>query len=118
VRRAILATCLLVAACSGDLARGESLFQKGRYPEAERAFVRIEARERDADDRERATYALYRALTHGALGDLAARDYWLREAVAIERAHPGALEERDRERLRIAIDQSAWDRGDLYRGDR
>ena len=104
--RALLLPLVMVtlSACGGPLGEGESLFGKGRYPEAKQALVAIEAESRGWSDARRAEYALYRGLTLGALGDRGRAAVWLREAKAIEDTHPGALSEQDARRLHIGLE--------------
>jgi hypothetical protein len=104
MRAPIVALVLFTTGCGGALAQGESQFDKGRYPEAKNTFLSIEAESRNYDDPHRAAYALYRGLTHAALGDRASAALWLREAKAIEDAHPGSLSMEDRRRLQVALD--------------
>ena len=105
LRRGWFALPLLVLfACGGALADGRADFKKGRYPQAREAFVGAEAESRTWGDGKRAEYALYRGLTHGALGDRAAAVLWLREAKAIEDARPGTLGRDDRTRLDMALE--------------
>jgi hypothetical protein len=97
---------LLVVACSGcgsALADGESQFKKGSYPEAKQTLASIEDDAKRYDDAKRAEYALYRGLTFGALGDRERSDLWLREAHALEAAHPGSLAADDLRRLKTAL---------------
>lgn len=101
---ALAFSVVFAAACGGALAEGKSDFKKGRYPEAKETFVEAESEMRTWDDRRRAEYALYRGLTHGALGDRAAAGVWLREAKAIEDAHPGSLTADDMTRLRMGLE--------------
>ncbi len=104
-----LAVLLLVcgaAACGGALAEGQSQFEAGRYPEAKQTFAAAEGESRGWSDDRRARYALYRGLTLGALGDRGQAAVWLREARAIEDAHPGTLSPEDAHRLRIALDSN------------
>jgi hypothetical protein len=93
-----------LAACGGALAEGESQFEKGRYPEAKQTFLSLETESRGWGDVRRAEYALFRGLTHAALGDRAQAGLWLREAKAIEDAHPGALSQENRQRLRVGLE--------------
>jgi hypothetical protein len=110
VAMSLAALALVTAGCGGGgLAHGKRLFDKGRYAEAKAAFVALGPCGADCDDGERARYALYRALTHGALGDLDARDAWLHIAAHIAARDPDALDDEDTARLRIALDQLAWD---------
>jgi hypothetical protein len=94
-------------ACGSALARGESQFGKGRYPEAKQTFTQLEDDSRGWDDARRAEYALYRGLTHAALGDRAQAGVWLREAQAIEDAHPGSLSGEDGRRLAVGLEADA-----------
>jgi hypothetical protein len=103
-RLAFALVAWLLVACGGALAEGESQFGKGRYPEAKQTFAAIEVESRTWDDPRRAEYALYRGLTHAALGDRAQAGVWLREAKAIVDAHPGALSHEDEQRLRVGLE--------------
>jgi hypothetical protein len=94
-----------LAGCGGALADGKSQFGRGRYPEAKQTFLSVEARTRTWDASDRAQYALYRGLTHAALGDRAAATAWLTLAKSIENAAPGSLSPRDASRLTIGLDE-------------
>jgi hypothetical protein len=105
MRASTLAPALvLVAACGGGLARGESQFDEGRYPEAKQTFAGLEEDSRVWSDARRAEYALYRGLTLGALGDRAPAGVWLREAKAIEDSHPGSLTREQGLKLKAAME--------------
>jgi hypothetical protein len=105
MRRGRLSLVFLVSAgCAGGLGEGEADFKNGRYPEAKQSFSMLEAESRGYGPAKRAEYSLYRGLTLAALGDRGQADVWLREAVVIEAAHPGALSDEDRSRLKLAID--------------
>ena len=95
----------LAVACGGALAEGKGQFDKGRYPEARQTFVAAEPDSRSWDDSKRAEYALYRGLTHGALGDRGQATVWLRESKAIEDARPGALSAENALRLKLGLEQ-------------
>lgn len=106
LRRWILPLALLFAvACGGALSDGKAQFNKGRYPEAKATFLAAEQDSRTWDDARRAEYTLYRGLTHAALGDKTQAGVWLREAKAIEDAHPGTLSTQDAERLKLGLEQ-------------
>jgi hypothetical protein len=109
VRHAIVTSALVVAVagCAGRLTRAESEFRAGRYPDAKNAFGALEGESRNWADAERAEYAVYRGLTHAALGDRDQASIWLREAQAIESAHPGSLSHEDAQRLRAGLDSFA-----------
>jgi hypothetical protein len=108
VRHAIL-LCVALAGCGGALADAESDFKKGRYAEAKETLVRVEPESKTWDESKRAEYALYRGLTHGALGDRAAASVWLKQAKSIEDARPGTLTQDDRVRLRLGLESVASD---------
>jgi hypothetical protein len=93
----------LLLGCGGALAEGKSEFEKGRYAEAKQTFLAAEQDSKAWDDTRRAEYALFRGLTHAALGDRAAAAVWLREAKALEDARPGALSTEDLERLKLGL---------------
>jgi hypothetical protein len=95
-------TCL--TACSGALAQGKTEFKTGHYAEARETLLAAEPESRTWDDRHRAEYALYRGLVHAALGDRSGASVWLREAKAIEDAHPGALAADDMTRLQRGLE--------------
>jgi hypothetical protein len=101
-----LFVAVLFTGCAGALARGESQFDNGSYPEAKQTFASLEAESRIWDDRQRAEYALYRGLTLAALGDREHAGPWLRQARAIEEAHPGSLSPENVQRLRAGLETS------------
>jgi hypothetical protein len=100
------AAALSIAGCGGPLSEAKADFKKGLYAEAKDELLRAEGDSHTWDDRRRAEYALYRGLTHGALGDRAAASLWLHEAKAIESAHPGTLSADDRARLNLALEST------------
>jgi hypothetical protein len=96
----------LVCGCGSALSHAKSDFMKGRYGEARQTLSDVEGESRAWDDARRAEYALYRGLTHGALGDNAASSVWLHEAKALEAAHPGSLGVDDLKRLNIGLEST------------
>lgn len=102
----LLPAALLLAACGGALAEGESQFDRGQYPEAKQTFGALEEESRTWSDAKRAEYALYRGLTLNALGDRGQAAIWLREAKAIEEAHPGSLTREEAQRLRLGMEST------------
>jgi hypothetical protein len=92
--------------CGGALAEGRSQFDRGDYPEAKQTFAATEADSRSWGDAKRAKYALYRGLTLGAVGDNGQAGVWLREAKAIEDAHPGSLDAEEAQRLHLGLESS------------
>jgi hypothetical protein len=95
-----------LVACGGALGEGRSQFEEGNYPRAKQTFATAEADSRTWSDARRAEYALYRGLTLGALGDHAMAGVWLREARAIEDAHPGSLLPEEAQRLHLGLESS------------
>lgn len=96
------AALFALMACGGPLARAEAAFSDGRYPDAKQMLLSVEADSATWSDAKRAEYALYRGLTHSALGDKEQAGTWLREARAIEYTHPGSLSFENAQRLKLA----------------
>jgi hypothetical protein len=107
MRRALLVVAVLCVACGGSsLDQGRELFNAGRYPEAKARLEKVDGDEyRALDARTRTTYALYRGLVFGALGDRASAKAWLGFAKQIEGGHPGSLQPDDAVRLNLAEQQ-------------
>lgn len=99
---------VLVAACGGGLSSAKSSFKKGDYADAKTTLVAMEADAKGWPIARRAEYALYRGLTHHALGDRASAITWLREAKTLGR-DPAALSADDRTRLDLALESLAPD---------
>ena len=95
---------LLAVACGGGLASAKSDFKSGRLAEAKGTLVALEPESQSWTGAKRAEYLLYRGLVHHSLGDRETASRWLREAKAIEDAHPRTLSEDDRARLDLALD--------------
>ena len=106
LRDLLLFTAVTVCiACGPTLSSAKSDFRGGRLPEAKEKLVALEGESRSwAAPRDRAEYALYRGLVHHALGDREAAAAWLRDAKALDDAHPKALSEDDHTRLELALD--------------
>jgi hypothetical protein len=87
--------------CAGRLARAQDAFEQARYPDALHEL-------RELDDashwprEERARYALYRGLTHLALGDARPASFWLRRARAVLERDPRVFDDAERGRLGAA----------------
>jgi hypothetical protein len=107
MRRVALAGLLVLSACGGGLSSAKSDYKKGRLADARTELVQLEAESKTWDDGRRAEYALYRGLVHLGLGDRGAAGIWLREAKAIESAHPRTLADDDRTRLDLALESLA-----------
>jgi hypothetical protein len=91
--------------CGGALSEGESQFTRGRYSAAKQTFLYVEGEARGWSASEQAEYALYRGLTHAALGDRASATAWLTLARAIESRAAGSLSERDARRLAVGLEE-------------
>jgi len=87
--------------CAGRLGPAEDAFEQARYPDALRELRELgEVQELPA--RERARYALYRGLTHLALGDARPASFWLRRARADLERNPSLFDDAERGRLAAA----------------
>jgi hypothetical protein len=98
---------LLGSACGGSvLDQGKSLFDAGRYSDARAKLEKVDSTEYEAfDPHRRTTYALYRGLVLGALGDRLNAGAWLGLAKQKEDTHPGTLSRDDAVRLKLAEQQ-------------
>lgn len=98
---------LVVCACLslGPLGCGSTLggavheLELGNYPAALARLRRLEATSAGYDAADRARYALYRGLSHLAVGDAAAADRWLTYAKRAVDQRPGLLGPAERGRL-------------------
>jgi hypothetical protein len=104
VRSLSMLAVAVLAGCAGPLSRAESQFNEGRYPEAKETLATLEGESRGWNDSQRAEYALYRGLTLAALGDREHAGTWLREARAIDDAHPGSLSPENARRLKAGFE--------------
>jgi hypothetical protein len=91
------------SACAGATHEGIGDFEHARYPEALECFRRIEPLARNWDRLEKARYALYRGLTHLALGDHSATVRWLGEATRASNTDPSVFSQDERNRLAAAL---------------
>jgi hypothetical protein len=107
MRRLALALTVMTAACGGSaLVEGKELFDAGKYADANAKLDKIHSGEYgQLDVRTRTTYALYRGLVFGALGDRTNAGAWLGLAKQTEEEHPGTLNHDDAVRLKLAEQQ-------------
>jgi hypothetical protein len=107
MRLVTLAPLLLVMACGGSaIDAGKKLFDAGRYAEARKRLEGIDDGDyKGLDARSRTTYALYRGLVLGALGDRKDAGAWLGLAKQTEEDFPGTLSHDDAVRLKLAEQQ-------------
>jgi hypothetical protein len=96
---------VMLVGCGGALSDGKSQFGRGHYPEAEQTLLGVEGASHGWSVSDQATYALYRGLTHAALGDRATATAWLTVARALEERARGSLSEKDERRLAIGIEE-------------
>jgi len=99
----VLALALYTGGCTGSFGAGIRDYDHGRYPEAIEQLREAERTATHWRGRDRARYALYRGLTHLALGDRPATLLWLGEAKRAIDANPTLLSDEDTGRL-----ASAW----------
>jgi hypothetical protein len=89
--------------CAGPLGNAVEHFEAGQLPDAAADFRRLEPRFPELAASERIEYALYRGLTHFALGDLAEAERWLAWVKHETDQDPRCLSDAERGRL-----LSAW----------
>jgi len=98
LRLALFST--LIFGCSSPLTEARTSFEEARYPDAATEF-RALRRERLSRP-EWFEYALYRGLTHLALGDAAPAERWLLVAKRLSEASPGLATSEEQGRLMAA----------------
>jgi hypothetical protein len=94
---------LLLLACSSPLAQARTSFDEARYPDAVAEYQALRPELARLAGPERFEYALYRGLSHLALGDAVAAQRWLTVAKRLSEQSPG-LVDRDQEGRLLA----AW----------
>jgi len=104
MRRVLPLILLLVApGCQSALADAMASYTDAAYPTAAAQFRAAEPAARRLNPRGFAQYALYRGLTHLALGDAAAAVHWVGYAKQAADRDPYVFDDRDRGAL-----LSAW----------
>lgn len=98
----VLLLLWLCSACARPLSEAHASFDAGRYPEALAELRSSAPQLRDAPAAERFDYALYRGLTHLALGDARPAERWLLIAKRLSEASPGVASPAERGRLLAA----------------
>lgn len=99
----LLLLALLLAACTSSFGRGVAHYERAEYPQALERFVAIEDEAAGWSSRDRAHYALYRGLTHFALGNRALASRWLEEAKAAHDADSRVFSDEDAGKLSSAL---------------
>jgi hypothetical protein len=107
MRASYMFVCVMAlgaVACMTPLASAKADFRATRYGDARVALVGLEAETVSWSPAQQASYALYRGLTHGALGDPAAAEPWLRRAKKAYDQDPEVFPPDDRVRLKLALE--------------
>jgi len=103
MHRAILLILLLSASgCHSALSDAMAAYEDAQYPTAAARFRAAEPEARKLNPREFANYALYRGLTHLALGDAAAATRWVGYAKQSADRDPYVFNDQDRGALLAA----------------
>lgn len=93
---------LLVLGCSSPLATARSSFDEARYPDAVAEYQVLRSRVPQLTRAELFEYALYRGLSHLALGDSTPAQHWLTVAKRLSEASPGLATVEQQGRLTAA----------------
>ena len=93
---------LLVASCTGPMSDALGAFEEARYPAAAGEFRRLEPATHDFDAGELGRYALFRGLSHLALGDAVAAERWLSIAKQLSDDDAELFDDAERGRLMAA----------------
>jgi hypothetical protein len=91
------------SACAGPFVEGVRDYDHARYPAALERFFSAEPNVEGWGPRDRARYALYRGLTHLALGDRGAALHWLDEAERARNTNPSIFSDDERSNLAAAL---------------
>src|SRR6185436_9014007 len=94
-----LVSALAAGGCAGSFGAGVRDYDHGRYPEAIEELRVVECDAATWRPKARARYALYRGLTHLALGDRPATVRWLGEVKQALDEDPTLLSNEDAGRL-------------------
>jgi hypothetical protein len=93
----------LVFGCSSPLTAARTSFDEARYPDAVAEYRALAPEQPGFTPPELFEYALYRGLSHLALGDAAPAEHWLLVAKRLSEESPALATEEQRGRL-----LSAW----------
>jgi hypothetical protein len=100
--RRLIVLVLALGGCATGYRAGVRAFDHGLYAEALATLQEVEAAHASLGPRDRARYALYRGLTHLALGDRDSATAWLERAKDATLNDPWLLSEDDLGRLDAA----------------
>jgi len=107
-RKAAMRLCLLILSvsalgCATPLSHARKAFDEARYPDAVADFRALGSRVSELDRDELFEYALYRGLSHLALGDSRPAERWLLTAKRLMEQTPAVASREEQGRL-----QAAW----------
>ncbi|HEY6077157.1 MAG TPA: hypothetical protein VIW29_00040 [Polyangiaceae bacterium] len=92
----------LTLACGSPLAEARTSFDEARYPDAVTQYRALGARLGELDQAELYEYALYRGLSHLALGDAVPAERWLLFSKRLAERTPGLASSEEQGRLMAA----------------
>lgn len=93
---------LLFTACASPLAAARTSFDEARYPDAAAQYRALAPRVPHLPESELFEYALYRGLSHLALGDSVPAQRWLAVAKRLSERSPGLATSDEQGRLMAA----------------
>ncbi len=103
MRPCLVALATLIVGCSSPLTEARTCFDEARYPQAIAQYRAFRPRVAGLSPSERFEYALYRGLSHLALGDAVPAGRWLLVAKRLSEESPGLATSDQQGRL-----LSAW----------
>jgi hypothetical protein len=92
----------LMTACSSPLKEARTSFDEARYPDAVTQYRALGGRVGELDEAERYRYALYRGLSHLAMGDALPAERWLLVAKRVSERTPSVATSEEQGRLLAA----------------
>jgi hypothetical protein len=99
MRGLILFVSCWLAACASPLTEARTSFEQARYPDAVSQYARLAPELGRVSPEELFEYALYRGLTHLALGDAVPAERWLTLAKRLADSAPELVPITERNRL-------------------
>jgi hypothetical protein len=103
MRLCALFLALCTCGCASPLAPARQAFDEARYPDAIAGYRALRRELPELSPRQLFEYALYRGLSHLALGDARPAERWLLVAKRLAEASPGLPSSEEQGRL-----SSAW----------